>query len=100
MGCKTCDAPGETLYTPLRFYSQHAQTQAQCSREEEIQWGGGELVTVLEISALDHYLMRSDSPLWKPNIDNIDDNIGATIDDNIEDKKAVNRTTLELVAVS
>lgn len=51
--------------------------------------GGGELAAVLEISALDHYLMRSDSPLWKPNIDNIDDNIGGTIDNNIEDKKDV-----------
>lgn len=62
--------------------------------------GGGELVAVFEISALDHYLMRPGSPLWKPNIDNIDDNIGVTIDDNIEYKKTVNRTTLELIAVS
>lgn len=62
--------------------------------------GGGELVAVLEISALDHYLMRSDSSLWKPNIDNIDDNIGDTINNNIEDKKAVNKITLELLAVS
>lgn len=54
-------------------------------------------VAVLEISAWDHYSKRSDRPLLKPNINNIDDNTEGH-GDNIKDRRATNKVTLELVA--